>query len=196
MRPAHQRRHRAPAARLQLRVRKLAVCWGLLSALGCATPGPEIVSATDSLAAALAALPGSPDPTEAARLAQTAIDTTAALRLRYRPLRPPQLGNLAFHLGLRERALCCHWARDLLHALSATPLESFELHWGVAHEGGLREHSSVVAVPSGGRFEQGLVLDAWRHSGRLHWSRVDRDTYPWRLHSLNAQRMRLRCVPE
>ena len=134
------------------------------------------------------------EPGEATRLARTALATTEQLASRYRPLRPPHLGNLAFHLGLRDRALCCHWVEDLLRALSDLQLESFELHWGVAHFGSkLREHSSVVAVPAGRTIGDGLVLDAWRDSGRLYWVRADRDRYPWQLHPSDELSDRLAC---
>ncbi|HOC52079.1 MAG TPA: hypothetical protein PKI07_13410, partial [Verrucomicrobiota bacterium] len=42
-----------------------------------------------------------------------------------------------------------------------------------------REHSSVVLTAPGQPFEQGIVLDAWRRSGRLYWSGVKEDKYPW-----------------
>lgn len=174
--------------------RCLPVC--LLLVLACAAPahpGRDAASAA-RLEADLLALPGAVDPEEAARLARTAIRVAAHLRERHRPLRPPQLGNLAYHLGLRERALCCHFVEDLLHALMALELRSVSLHWGVAHFGStLREHSAVVAVPAGAAFEQGLVLDAWRRSGRLTWTRVDGDRYPWRLHPSDDVRGRLAC---
>ena len=170
---------------------------GLALALGCATPHPrDDPGQVDALAAALTALPGATDAEEAAQIARVALETTAALASRYRPLRPPQLGNLAFHLGWRERALCCHWTRDLLHALHAPPLGAFELHWGVAHYGTIREHSAVVVVPNGGRFDQGLILDAWRNAGALHWSRVDTDRYPWRLHPEDDRRLRIVCTAD
>jgi hypothetical protein len=180
-----------------LGVRRGVALLCLTAVLACATPGnspTERAVESVSLKAALVALPGSVDPVEAGRLARAAIDAVAELRHRYRPLRPPQLGNLAFHLGLRERALCFHWVEDLLHALRAVDAESFELHWGVAHFGSqLREHSALVVVPQGGSFDRGLVLDAWRHSGRLHWSRLDRDVYPWRLHPSDGVREQLAC---
>ncbi len=169
--------------------------WAALPlALACASPAPSAAPA-ERLEAALLALPGEASEADARRLAHTALATTAELRARYRPLRPPHLGNLAFHLGLRERALCCHWAEDLLRALSALELRSFRLHWGVAHLGSsLREHSVVVAVPAGAPFEHGLVLDAWRDSGELFFRRVDRDRYPWRIHPADDQRERLACA--
>lgn len=180
-------------------MRRKAALAGVLCCLACAgatggAPPGRDDAAVVRLESALLALPGSPDPADAARLARGALAATARLASRYHPLRPPQLGNLAFHLGLRDRALCCHWAHDLLHALGRLELASFDLHWGVAHFGSvLREHSAVIAVPRGGSWRQGLVLDAWRHSGRLTWVRVDRDRYPWRLHPADAERYRLAC---
>jgi hypothetical protein len=167
-------------------------------ALACASaapkaPAPDAARLAD-LAAALTGLSASVEPSEARSLAQRTLAATAALVARYHPIDPPQMGNLAFHLGLRERALCCHWVEDLFRALDPLPLASLELHWGVAHHGSaLREHSSVIAVPAGGALHDGLVLDAWRHSGRLYWVRVAKDRYPWRLHPSDADRQRLAC---
>jgi hypothetical protein len=59
-------------------------------------------------------------------------------------------------------------------------LKTFDLHWGVAHKGDLwLEHSGVIVTPRGRPFAEGLVLDAWRHSGRLRWATVAGDRYPW-----------------
>ena len=169
----------------------------LVFLVGCATPLPDAAATPDrsrALGAALQALGPEASAREAARLADEALATTRQLHERYRPVRPALFGNAAFHLGLRDRALCCHWAEDLLRSLAALELDSFALHWGVAHYGNpLREHSAVVVVARGGRFEEGLVLDAWRRSGRLYWVRVDRDRYPWKPHPADEQRDRLRC---
>jgi hypothetical protein len=173
----------------------LAALGATLACVSVPPPSPDQdVARTRDLEAAIAGLSASVEPAEARSLAQRAITATTALFTRYRPIDPPQLGNLAFHLGLRERALCCHWAKDLFRALDTLPLRSLELHWGVAHQGStLREHSSVIAVPAGGSLRDGLVLDAWRHSGRLYWVRVAEDRYPWRLHPADAERHRLEC---
>jgi hypothetical protein len=166
--------------------------------LGCETtaqrtPAQEATRGA-GLEAALAELSTAVDGGEARALARRALAATDALAERYRPIAPPLLGNLAFHIGLRERALCCHWVQDLFHELDPLPLRSLELHWGVAHHGSrLREHNSVIAVPIGGALGDGLVLDAWRHSGRLHWVRVSADVYPWRLHPADAERLYLEC---
>lgn len=174
---------------------RLAAPLLLSFALACVTPAPVAPERSDYAALERALLElGGGGRGEAERLAHTALDATAALGARYRPLRPPLAGNLAFYLGLRDRALCCHWVEDLLRALTRVDVEGFELHWGVAHFGNrLREHSAVLVVPRDGALEDGLVLDAWRQSGRLYWSRVDRDPYPWQLHPSDAVRERLVC---
>lgn len=166
-----------------------------LGAGGCSrAPAPEATT-QERLETALLALPGGVDPTDASRLSRAAVAETGRLRARYRPLAPPQLGNLAFHLGLRERALCCHWTEDLMAALAELPLRTLTLRWGVASHGSrFREHSAVVAVPVGSVFGDGLVLDAWRRSGVLQWARVDRDAWVWQPHPSEGARRRVVCA--
>jgi hypothetical protein len=52
----------------------------------------------------------------------------------------------------------------------------------------MHEHNSVVVTAKGQPFQQGLVLDAWRHSGRLHWTPVIADRYPWEEGELSSPR--------
>jgi hypothetical protein len=84
-------------------------------------------------------------------------------------------------MGLRDRGLCYHWTEDLMFQLKALQLERYQLRWGVAHRGSnLREHNTVVITANGQPFENGLVLDPWRHSGNLYWVIVKNDSYPWK----------------
>ena len=167
----------------------------LAGAVACTQAPFRDATPEQRLEADLIGLAGAVDPEEARQLASAAFALTAELRASYRPLTPPQLGNLAFHLGLRERALCCHWVEDMLRSFRALALQSLELHWGVAHFGStLREHSAVVAVPIGTPFEQGLVLDAWRRSGRLYWTRAGGDRYAWRPHPADRGRKTVACA--
>jgi hypothetical protein len=80
---------------------------------------------------------------------------------------------------MRKRGLCFQWADDLSAKLQSLQLRTLQLHRGVARLETRREHSSVVLTPSGQPFDQGIVLDAWRHSGRLYWGGVKQDRYPW-----------------
>jgi hypothetical protein len=135
---------------------------------------------TASLARELTALGAGADGAEALRLAHTAVATSRALADRYRVVPPALFHNMLVQLGIRDRGLCFHWTEDLMKALQGLGLQTFDLHWGVAHKGSsLQEHNSVVVTLRGRPFETGVVLDPWRHSGELYWAAVRQDGYPW-----------------
>jgi hypothetical protein len=124
--------------------------------------------------------PGEVDPREAALLADTAVRHGMVLARQYRMVRPIEIHNTLVHLGLRPRGLCYQTAEDMYVRLRQLDLKTLQLHWGVAHKGDLwLEHSSVIVTARGRPFVSGLVLDAWRHSGRLRWAPVAEDRYPW-----------------
>lgn len=121
------------------------------------------------------------DPAEARQVAETAIIYSHTLATRYRVVRPAVWHNILVRMGARERGLCYHWTTDLMRKLQTLGLTSFDLYWGVAHQGSeLREHNSVVIAARGQVFQSGIVLDPWRHSGDLYWTDVSGDRYPWR----------------
>ena len=117
---------------------------------------------------------------EARKLAETALQTSAFLAEEYELVRPPVLHNILVRMGWRDRGLCYQWTEDLMSHLTALQLKDYQLRWGVAHRGSdLREHNTVVITANGQSFEDGLVLDPWRNSGKLYWVVVRKDTYPW-----------------
>lgn len=132
-----------------------------------------------SLTQQLRALSPAVQRDEAKRIATRSFLSTEELARRYRPFGPPQLHNFLVNTGVRKRGLCHHWARDLGQRLAATRPRSLVLRWGIARAGTLREHNAVVVTARGQRFEEGIVLDAWRHSGRLYFGPVAGDKYPW-----------------
>ena len=150
--------------------------------------GPEnLVTAEDyrekvsALQTDLVMLNGHSDREEAGRVAETAIGYSAELAAEYRLVRPAVLHNLFVRMGFRDRGLCYQWTEDLLRRLQSLNLKTYQLYWAVAHRGSeLREHNSVVITARGQPFEDGIVLDPWRNSGDLYWSKVDTDLYPWR----------------
>lgn len=154
---------------------------------GCAAIRPstvmgeaQIASKISSLQSRLEGLGPDADPSEARRVAETAVTYSLRLAEEYRVAPPARWHNLLIQVGLRERGLCFHWTEDLMRRLQTLPLTTYELHWGVAHRGSdLREHNSVVVTAVNQPFEKGLVLDPWRNPGDLFWVRVDRDAYPW-----------------
>lgn len=134
----------------------------------------------DALKKDLAALNQQTDWIESKRVAETAISYSSYLAEEYQLVRPAILHNVLIRLGLKDRGLCYHWTEDLIKRLQALNLKSFQLHWGVAHQGSeLREHNSVVITAKGQNFENGMVLDPWRNSGDLFWALTKFDRYPW-----------------
>jgi hypothetical protein len=97
----------------------------------------------------------------------------------YRVVHPAIFHNVLVNIGVRKRGLCFQWADDLSAKLESLHLRTLRLRRGVARLDTRREHSSVVLTAPGQAFDRGIVLDAWRHSGRLFWSGVKEDKYPW-----------------
>ena len=117
---------------------------------------------------------------EASILADVSVRHADFLRRQWGIVKPIELHNVLVNVGLRQRGLCYQCAEAMYERLHGLKLETFDLHWGVAHKGDLwLEHSGVIVTARGRPFSEGLVVDAWRHSGRLRWSRVRDDRYPW-----------------
>ena len=130
----------------------------------------------------LMALGPAVDPTEARRVAETAIRESAILAEEYQLVRPAVAHNLLITIGIKERGLCYQWAEDLMKRLEVLALKSFQLHWAVAYRGSnLREHNCVVITAQGQPFSKGILFDPWRHSGNLYWTPVVKDSYPWEI---------------
>jgi hypothetical protein len=138
------------------------------------------------------------DPREANLLAQCVYSTANRLRREYGVVGPPLFVNSLFNnflvnTGIRKRGLCFQWSEDMLASLDALKLTSLELHWGEARAGTMRENNAVVVTAKGEAFENGIVLDCWRHSGRVHWSSVASDHFfPWRENAIYARFVRAR----
>lgn len=144
--------------------------------------GKDFWDRVELLQKQLSALTREIDENEANQLAEAALGYSMSLANNYRLTKPPIFHNVLVNLRLKNRGLCIHWTEDLLKELRDLDLNSFELHWGIAHPNRpLRlEHSSVVVTAKGQPFEEGIVLDAWRHSGELYWVLVKKDKYKWK----------------
>jgi len=151
----------------------------LLVLTGCAHSAGVRREAAQSLQDRLVALAPTVNEEDAQRTAVCAFDSSQELAHEYRVVGPPLFHNFMVNLGLKKRGLCYHWAEDLMGRLQALKLATLDLHWGIARAGTSREHNSVVVTAKGQPFERGIVLDAWRHSGRLYWTHVSTDRYPW-----------------
>jgi hypothetical protein len=153
-----------------------------------------------ALANQLNALSSRGDPQEANLLAQCVYSTASRLRQEYGVFGPPLFVNSLFNnflvnTGIRKRGLCFQWSEDMLASLDALKLTSLELHWGEARAGTMRENNAIVATAKGEPFRSGIVLDCWRHSGRVHWSSVASDHFfPWKENAAYARFVRARSA--
>lgn len=146
------------------------------AAAGDAKPAAPVATLTRQLIA----LSPTVHPGDAKRLATEAHAISRELARDYQPVASPHLHNFLVNTGLKRRGLCHHWARDLGGRLAALKLRTLVLRWGIARGGTLREHNAVVVTARGQPFQRGIVLDAWRRSGRLFAAPVTTDRYPWR----------------
>ena len=158
----------------------LALFFAIAAASARADDYPQQGDRVLALTRELTRLSPSVDPREAQRLARAADSRAVHLRREYRVGGPPQFHNFLVNSGLKQRGLCHHWARDLGARLAALKLRTLVLRWGIARPGTLREHNAVVVTARGQPFERGIVLDAWRHSGRLYFGTLAGDKYPWK----------------
>lgn len=140
----------------------------------------DVKNKIDALEVDLSSLNGQANMPEAKHVATAAITHSNRLAAEYRLMGSAVFHNVLVRLGLKDRGLCYHWTEDLIKHLRQLKLKNFQLHWGVAYLGStLREHNSVVITARGQNFHEGIVLDPWRNSGNLFWTRVSEDSYPW-----------------
>lgn len=157
---------------------------GLLA--GCAGT-PEAVGPTegsDALERALLALGPNVDRAEAARAARLAYATADELAHEYEITDSPLVHNAKVNIGMKERGLCYHWARDIQTRMTHARFATLQFNRLVANaENPFRlEHSTAVVFARGDHWKNGIVLDPWRTGGTLHWDHVRADTrYDWKL---------------
>lgn len=119
-------------------------------------------------------------PSEAQFVAREAVLYPKVLANRYKLMSPPLYQNVLVNYGQRERGLCYQWTRDMGLQINR-PMQSLEFFHGVAFRNNMwKEHSTLVVAARGQTVRDGIVLDPWRNSGVLFWSRVKDDKkYPW-----------------
>lgn len=146
--------------------------------IGLSTLDARTRARIDELTAMLEAGLGRPSE-DAKAIAQISVVRSLQLRDEYGVLFPAWIHNLGVATRTASRGYCCHWARDILDALEPLEPTDFELTWSVAYFGMPREHSCLVAIPKGKVFADGIVIDGWRHGGKLFFIRVA-DDHDWK----------------
>jgi hypothetical protein len=141
--------------------------------------GGDVVPATSehdpALTAGLVRLSPSVNPDEARRVAFTAYTTGRQLAAEWRMVWPPTVQSFLIYIGARKAGHCYQYANELLLRLDALKLRTLELHWAECAPGNFDEHNVIAVTARGQPFDQGILLDNWRHSGRLVWGPVKGD---------------------
>lgn len=155
----------------------ILVTWLLV---GCAVT-PELVSQSKvtKLSTSLYTLGASQK--ESIKLSRDIFQKTMLLTTEFELTSPPLWHNTLVNIGVRKKGLCYHWSDTLYLYLSTQGYTSVEFHLVVANIGEyLWEHNALVVVKKGGKIEEGIVVDPWRDSGKLYFSKVNEDRkYKW-----------------
>ncbi len=119
---------------------------------------------------------------EAMHLSQDIFHKTQKLTKEFELTSPPLFHNSLVHIGIREKGLCYHWSDALYMYLSQKKYPHFEFHLVGANIGEyFSEHNALVVVVKNGSIENGILVDPWRDSGKLYFSRIVEDKkYKWK----------------
>jgi len=118
---------------------------------------------------------------EAMHLSQDIFHKTQQLTKEFELISPPKFHNFLVTVGIREKGLCYHWSDALYAYLSQNKYANFEFHLVGANIGEyFFEHNALVVVEKGGKVKEGIIIDPWRDSGKLYFSKVKDDlAYTW-----------------
>jgi len=157
-------------------------CVPLLFLVGCTAKIPPLKEENiTSLATLLYSLDTTGEYREAKQLSKDIFLQTEQLAHAFKLTSPPQYHNFLVTIGLREKGLCYHWSDALYSYLSRQKYNTFIFHLVGANIGNYwTEHNAVVVTVKGMNIDEGILLDPWRNSGKLYFSRVKDDKkYHW-----------------
>ena len=144
-----------------------------------ARPGWGLFMATSAedpvLIARLVGLSPNVDPEEARRVVALSYTTGRELARKWKMGSSPTIHSFLINIGARKAGYCHHFATELMLRLDALNLKTLEQHWGESDAGTQTEHNLIVITAKDQPFEQGIMLDNWRRSGRLLWGPLHGD---------------------
>ena len=150
--------------------------------VGCVVTAPSVSqSKVTELSLLLQSLDNTIPQSEAMLLSKDIFSKTAQLTKEFELTSPPVFHNFLVTVGVREKGLCYHWSDALYVYLSGKSYGSFEFHLVGANIGEyFYEHNALVVIAKGDRVEEGIIIDPWRDSGKLYFSKVKHDSaYRW-----------------
>jgi len=151
--------------------------------IGCTLSNTQVEKnqQNDKLAILLSSLNNTTNKNEAKILSHEMYKQAEHLKQSYNLVSPPLFHNFLVNIGAKEKGLCWHFAYDMLKHAKSLNLKSFDYYIGKANIGDYwKEHTTLVVTCKGCDFNDGIVLDPWRGSGKLFFSIVKSDDeYVW-----------------
>lgn len=159
-----------------------------LSLVGCSVKSSALSSSNvKRLSQALQSLDANIPQQEADYLAWDIYHKSEELIESYALVSPPQFHNFLVNTGVKEKGLCYHFSDALYSHLKSQRYENFDFHLVGANIGEYwSEHNALVVAAKGCRSDacilnNGILIDAWRNSGEVYYSRVSEDkSYHWK----------------
>lgn len=160
--------------------RYLYIAFILVAFYGC-TNQPHTPLHVNNLEKQLISLDTNISKEDAKKLSQEMISFALKLKKDYKLVSPPLYHNFLVNIGVKKRGLCWHFAYDMLFHAKALNLSSFDYYIGGANINDYwQEHNSLVVTCKQCKFDKGIILDPWRNSGILYFSKVKDDkNYAW-----------------
>ena len=120
------------------------------------------------------------DKNEAKDLAYQTIIYSKKLAKEYKVETPALFHNTLINMNIKKRGLCYHYANDLLKYLKTKQYKSFKFIKTIANRNEYFEHTAIAITTKNVDFKNSIVLDAWRNTGDLFFSKIkDDQRYKW-----------------
>jgi hypothetical protein len=148
--------------------------------IGCTVRLPPH-TASQKLSSLLATLDKNISQEEAQVLAQNIYTQVHILSQSFKLTSPPSYHNFLVNIGVKEKGLCYDWADSLYKHLKKQNHASFEFHLMGANIGEYwSEHNVLVISAKNTSLDEAIVIDPWRNSGKIFFSKVKEDKqYQW-----------------
>jgi hypothetical protein len=147
----------------------------LMSLVALSPARAEDEASIKGLRDALVALSPDVDPGEAQLMSATVHNLSRSLAREYGVNGDPAVHNFLINIGKKRRGYCAHYVRDMGPRLRQLNFKTLVMHWGAAYARTSDESNCIVVTARNQRFEDGILLDAWRHGGKLFWSSIRND---------------------